>query len=675
MALVLATDDGGLGGERWYPAALFELALLALTLTVARGRATFGRGVGVALGALVALALWALASAAWSDVPALARDGGNRVLLYAIVLAIVAARPWPRRAFTLALALVSGGLGAIAVGILVQTALIADPSRLFVESRLSAPTSYANATASLWLIGVWPAIALACAARARAELRVVAIGVACLLLEVSLLSVSRGALAAAVAAALVFVAAGRERRTLLGALAVVVGCCVLAAGPLLAVSEVTTGAELAGALGAARGAIAWTTLLAMALAGVAILLAPEAARRGVAWRSAADRRLGAVVSGGAARMLRGSPRRNLRAAAIALALAASLAAVATGQPASWAQTRWGDFTSSGYSKVGTGSARITGSLGSSRYDFYRVAVGAFAQRPIAGVGYGNFEVPYLADRRTDEAPRYAHSLVFGVLSQVGLVGAALMLAFLAAIGGAIRRALARAGERRTLVAGALGGVACWFAHGLVDWVWEFPALGMLSFALLGLAARGCAEDAGPAHERGPEAARLPRMRPLVAVALGVATLAAAGSFVTLGVAAHLTREALDEAPRDPQRAMAHLRQAARFDPLAASPLLSRGVLAVRVGDRAAAERSFEAALKREPRNWFAELELGALYAGSGRQALGLQALARAERLNPREQVIDEARATIRAGAGVDPRTLERARYEVARSRLARMPGR
>ncbi|MEY2441018.1 MAG: hypothetical protein QOJ46_444 [bacterium] len=654
VGVLLATEDGGFGGAAWYPAALFELALLALSAGVAmRDGQRFGRRVRVALGALVGLAVWALASATWSDVPALAWDGANRIMLYAIVLAIVALPRWPQRAFELALALVCAGLGVLAIGVLVDSAVTADASRLFVESRLSAPTGYANATASLWLIGVWPALALVCGSRLPLPARAAAAGIACLLLETSLLSVSRGALGAAATTAVVLVALSRDRLRVLSALAVVVGCTVLAAGRVLAVSDAAAPADLAGALGPARGAIAWTCLLAAALAAAGMLAARHLAARPTPWRRL-DR-----------------PRRGVRAVALATALAAALAIFAVGGGGSWMQTRWDDFKSSGYTEVGTGSQRITGSLGSGRYDFYRVALDAFADRPLAGIGYGNFQVPYLAHRRTDEAPRYAHSLAFGVLSQVGLIGAALLLAFLAAIGSATRRA-ARADERRTLVAGALAGFVVWFVHGLVDWVWEFTALGILAFALLGLAARGSAGGGQPNAAR--RTSRAP-VRRATRAAFGLGALAVAASFVALGLAARVTRTALDEAPRDPAGAMLRLDQAARIDPLAAGPLLTRGVLALRMGDRAAAADAFTRALEREPRNWFAELELGGLYAATGKQAAALRALDRAARLNPRQQLIDRVRAAIRAGRTVDPTDLERSLYDSTRSRLRSVPGR
>jgi hypothetical protein len=654
VGLLLAVYDGGFDGQHSYPAALFLLALLALGCVLAPPRpGAVPTTVLVALGALVAFALWALLSALWSDVPALAWDGANRIVLYAIVLALVALRRWPAGTFVVALGLVAAGLATIALGVLADSALSGDPARLFVDSRLNAPTGYANATASLWLIGVWPALALACGTRAALGLRAGSLGIACLLLEMSLLSVSRGALAATAVTALVFVALSGDRAKVLAGLAALAACALLAAGPLLAVSDAATDAELGRSLGSARAAIAWTCLLATAVAAAGIL-----AGRRIADRTSAAQR--AAWS-----------RRAARASAALAALAATATLIAIGNPAAWVDGRWQDFTTSGYTKVGTGSQRITGSLGSGRYDYYRVALNEFAGHPLAGIGYGNFQVPYLVHRRTDEAPRYTHSLAFGVLSQLGLVGAALLVTFFAAALTEVRRGLAAARGRRTLAAGALCGFAVWFVHGLVDWVWEFGALGILAFALLGLAMRagGRRSSDAPATRR---AARR-RMRRAYGAAGALATVAVAASFVVLGIAARLTHAALAEAPRDPAHARLRLDRAARLDRLAAAPLLTSGVLALRLGDRAAAEHAFERALEREPRNWFAELELGVLYAAAGDRERALRALAHAEHLNPRQRVIDDVREAVRRGEPVDPAEIERSLYEDQLTRARASP--
>jgi hypothetical protein len=664
VGVLLATQEGGFHGDAWYPAALFLLALLALTLTVAPPtREHRTRPLTRTLIALAAFGLWTLSSALWADVPAAAWDGANRAVLYGIVLALVTLRRWPVTEYLAALAIVAGGICAIAIVVLAEGALRAEPAALFVGGRLSAPVGYANATASLWLIGLWPALTLACERRLHWAARSFALGGACLLLETSLLSVSRGAVASVAVSAVLLVAVTDARWKVACAIAAVGGAMTLAAGPLLAVSGAATSDELDRALASALAAIAWTSGLVVCVGAVALILGRRAALATapdarLAWRVRADRTialLGAVV--------------------VVLVL------VAIGNPAQWASASWHDFKTSGYTAVEGGAGRLTGSLGSGRYDFYRVAVDEFLERPLTGIGYENFQVPYLVHRRTDEAPRYPHSLAFGILSQLGLVGSALFVAFLGQALAIVRRALASAREQRLPVAGALCGFTVWFAHGLVDWLWEFPALGILAFSLLGLAMRGC--EASSAAElpceqprrrwlEGPRANRVVvRTRAVRGLAV-IAALAAAASFATLGIAARLTHASIDGAARDPALALARLEQASRLDVLNAAPLVTHGIIARRLGRSQVAKRSFREALDREPRNWFASLELGMLSADTGRRDAALALLARAERLNPRQKLIGEARRRVRRGQAVDPATIEQALFEDQRERIRRV---
>jgi hypothetical protein len=48
-------------------------------------------------------------------------------------------------------------------------------------------------------------------------------------------------------------------------------------------------------------------------------------------------------------------------------------------------------------------------------------------------------------------------------------------------------------------AALLSAFATWFVHAQVDWLWAFPALVMLAFALLGIAARAQEDSATEAR--------------------------------------------------------------------------------------------------------------------------------------------------------------------------------
>src|SRR5439155_21643248 len=67
------------------------------------------------------------------------------------------------------------------------------------------------------------------------------------------------------------------------------------------------------------------------------------------------------------------------------------------------------------------------SLGSNRYDFWRVALHEFEHHPVAGIGARGFANAYLVEGRSSETPQRAHSLEMDVLSETGIVGILLLL--------------------------------------------------------------------------------------------------------------------------------------------------------------------------------------------------------------------------------------------------------
>src|SRR5262249_26528960 len=135
----------------------------------------------------------------------------------------------------------------------------------------------------------------------------------------------------------------------------------------------------------------------------------------------------------------------------------------------------------------TGSRLISG-LGSGRYDFYRVALDEFAGHPALGIGVDNFQQQYLKHGRSDETPRYPHSVELRTLAETGLAGLVLGLVGLGAALVAGVRALRRSDSLgRTAAAAALAGVGGWVGARAFAWFWECAGLGAPAFALLGLA--------------------------------------------------------------------------------------------------------------------------------------------------------------------------------------------
>jgi tetratricopeptide (TPR) repeat protein len=272
-------------------------------------------------------------------------------------------------------------------------------------------------------------------------------------------------------------------------------------------------------------------------------------------------------------------------------------------------------------------------------------------------------VQYLEHRRSDETPTYPHSFAFGTLAGVGIVGSILFLAFLALALRAVVSAARRAGVATTgLVVASATGFGMFFIHGLADWLWQFPALGALAFALLGLAMRTRSDGVRAVPITNPAAERKlvmppddrPRWRAVAARgALAAAALSAAVSLALPGIAARLTESAYHVSATDPTLAIHRLSRAEDLNFLRADASVAEGYIAQAIGQDASARSDFHRALSREPVNWTTYLLLGMLDANDGLHATALRDLAAAHSLNPRQPVVVEVHRQVSSGRRVD----------------------
>jgi O-antigen ligase len=139
-------------------------------------------------------------------------------------------------------------------------------------------------------------------------------------------------------------------------------------------------------------------------------------------------------------------------------------------------------TSTATPAAGETSARL-GSVGSNRYEYWKVALKVAADHPIAGVGTSGFAVEWLKRRNIDDAVHDAHSLELETLAELGLVGFALLCALLISVALAARRV-----HRYDpgLAAGPIAGLTLWALHAAIDWDWEMPALTLAAVVLAGM---------------------------------------------------------------------------------------------------------------------------------------------------------------------------------------------
>jgi O-antigen ligase/polysaccharide polymerase Wzy-like membrane protein/tetratricopeptide repeat protein len=626
----------------WYPAALFLLGLLVVLAFVLPIRLSdVPRPVLVAAGLLAAFTAWSFLSILWSDAQGEAWDGANRTLLYLIVFCLFAL--WPQREGTAAVVLGvwTLAMAAFAAVVLLRLGAGASEAQAFLGRRLGDPAGYPNAAAATFFMPVWPAVLLASRSEIAWWLRGLFAGSAVLLCEVVLLTQSRGAVyTLPIVLVLLFVLVPDRARTF-SALVPIAAAVALSAPRLLDVTD-----KLVKDRGAAADVVGPVLLVA---AVVTVLWAVVALL---------DRR--APVTDGTRRI----GRRVLGAVAIVCAAALVLGGlVAVGDPVARAKREWKSFKG-GYTSTGAGESRLSMGLGSNRYDFYRVALDGFQAHPVGGIGADNFGQPYLAARRSDETPRYPHSLELRTLSQTGIVGALLLAAAFAAALVAAVGAMRRGSGR---LAGATAGGATlvflyWLVHGSFDWFWEFASLGAAAFAMLGLACallpRRDAATAGAADESAS-----PRLlsRTVARALVGVVALAAAISLALPWLAERDVRAAATEWPKDPRAAFDRLDRAAELNPLSDRPSLIAGSIALRIGDLNHARHAFLAALERNPRGEYAYFELGLIASELGDSAAGQRYFRRALVLNPHDALAREALDRLRRG---EPLSIDEANQQI-----------
>jgi hypothetical protein len=304
----------------------------------------------------------------------------------------------------------------------------------------------------------------------------------------------------------------------------------------------------------------------------------------------------------------------------AVALTVCVVAAAAGfvaqvdHPVGWTSDRWDDFKTMPAEEQG--SSHLV-NLGSNRYDFWRVALNEFRDHPVAGIGARGWEVAYLEHGRSNETPRRSHSLELDVASEEGLIGLALLALALVPI----VWVLARRTRQDLLSAGLLGAAVYFLVHASGDWIWTFPAVGILFFLLAGI---GLSRDDPPAL-----GSRVTIPAAVVTAAVGLV------AFAPPWLSARITSDELERPGADPHH---DLRWARRLDPVSTDPLVVEGQLA----QGAKAIPPLEDAADREPRAAGTRYLLGLAYLDAGRRDDAVRELREARRLSPRDGQIASA---------------------------------
>jgi hypothetical protein len=597
--------DGAYFATVFYPGAMVLLALLVVLLAVAPLRAYLRGPARIALLALLLIGAWTLLSMLWTPSREAGLGDGLVALLYAAVflLGIWACNLLGPR---MALALAPVATAGVAVGVATVVALATSTdvqALVHPDATLRFPIGYRNANACFFLICVWPLLALAVDGRSAWQLRALMIGSATVLLELVVLSQSRGSVPAAAAALLAFVLLS-PRRLRAGAHIGLAALPVLPALPFLldVFQHDVADAAIVPLMRDAAAAIAVTSLASILLGAFSLRIverrleigAETAARLS---RVAAGVAIGAVVVGG------------------------TLFVVERGGPIRFLDQRIGEFEAGGNPDLSTQGTRFGVNVGSNRHDFWSVALEEGGNDPLLGGGAGAFEFAYRRERASAETPKDPHSMELLMFSELGLPGLLLILLF------TISAALAALRSRRlgpavaALVAGGLAGATQWFVQASYDWFWHYPALTAAALFMLGAAA----SPALLASTTG-SAVRI-RAAAAAATALVIAVC------VPLFVSERYTDRAYEAWFRDPAAAFDDLDRAASLNPFAVEPLLVEGVIASRVGQPDRAVTALTDAAERQPDSYASHYLLARLLADRDPPA-AREEISVAVRLNP-----------------------------------------
>ena len=654
--IALAFSEGGFDVTSWAPAGLFLLGLLAIAAYVFRDRlGELELANRIALLFLAGFVAWNFASIAWADVQGTAWDGSNRALVYLIVYALFSVVAWRAGTAGFVLGLYSFGLAVVGAVVVLDASGSSQAMLSLISGRLAEPTGYPNAVAALFVGGFWPAIYLASRRETPWPARGLMLATAGFLIQIALMAQSRGSLIVLPVALLLYLLIVPNRIRAFVALALVAAGSTMTVSPILDVFEVNEAGGNVGAAIAEAGNAMLLSCCVLLVVGLAVALV--------------DRRISISE-----RTERTAGRAGWVLAAVAAVAGIVVAIGVIGNPVDWGDQRWQDFKG-GYDKAGFGSSRFSGDLGSGRYDFWRVALDdEFSESPVVGDGSDNFAVTYLEHRQTSEEPFYPHSLPIRILAGTGIVGALLFAGFAIAAIAAVFRSRIRAGTSFSsgIAAVALSATGYFALHTSGDWLWTFAAITMPVFAWMGLASGLAGREAEAVRADGDRRRRTVRIA--ITVAAVIAAVAAFASLALPWTAARYIDSAASGWPSDPAAAAAHLDTARDLNPLTARADLVAGTIAVRSDDDQGAEAAFGRAAEREPTNWYARLELGALDVLAGDHERGIAQLKRARILNPGEPLIKAALRRAREANPLTPQQIDRALIERVCTRVGPTQG-
>jgi tetratricopeptide (TPR) repeat protein len=300
---------------------------------------------------------------------------------------------------------------------------------------------------------------------------------------------------------------------------------------------------------------------------------------------------------------------------------------------------WNDFKSA--SGASTTNHFASGG-GEGRYQFWTAGIDSASSHPFTGSGPGTYQLDWLPRATVHVYTTNAHSLYIETYTELGLVGALLLAAFLAtALVVLVRQAL-RSREVDRVRAAAL---TAFLVGAAIDWLWQLPAIVAVVLLLIGAGVAPAKEVVLQTPDSGTTRAAMRRRLLLGAatILVSLACIFAAGYPLASDQALSASRNALTAgidsrnkgiAARDFAAAVSDARTAVSVEPDSAAAQWQLARSLAWAGRDRAAIRAARAATLAEPQgssNWYL---LGELYDAVGRDRAAHDAYARARSLNP-----------------------------------------
>ena len=567
----------------------------------------------VAGGALAALALLSGVSVVWASDNGAAIEATVLVAAYLgmFTLVVCLAREGDARSWLTGLALGIVLVGALAIlSRLIRGLPGGDDeiARLLpsARGRLSYPIGYWNGTAALLALGVllmtWRG-----AAGARLIARCLAVAAIPMLGLGIYLASSRGGFIALLVGMVVLVAIGPRRPALLASAA------IGAVGTGLAIALASGETSL---LDATSGTDANNQGFELLAATVACMFFTGVAR---------------LVVDGWLERVRPSPL--LARTGVVVLVLACVAGLVVADPGK----RFDEFksvpTNEGVGKTDFIASHLSSGSGSGRWQFWGVALDAFDDQPVRGIGAGGYADYWNQHAPISRVTKQAHSLYLEVLGDLGPLGLIAILGFLVVplVTGLRGRAAFPAGEPGAAAALVAAGA---LSAG-IDWTFQIPVVFGVAVVALALLAGPSLASAGDREETATGTTR--GWRVAIGLIACLALLLAGDQF--------LVQRGLDAsqgAARDDDlsRAADEARQAIALAPWAAQPRLQLALIQESAGDLGPADTSVKAAIDRADDDWSLWLVRARIATRQGHLAEAAAALRQARRLNPRTPVFN-----------------------------------